>query len=84
MPFKTVKKDAADALTIEWDLHVKNYKLTLDKKRCVSCQVCTLACPKEAVTTQKQPRPRLTSTWQNVIFAESATSHARTGQSELL
>ena len=56
MPFKTVKKDAADTLTIEWDLHVKNYKLTLDKKRCVSCQVCTLACPKEAVTTQKQPK----------------------------
>jgi len=56
MPFKTVKKDAADALTIEWGLQVKNYKLTLDKKRCVSCQICTLACPKEAITTQKQPK----------------------------
>ena len=56
MPFKTVKKDAADTLTIEWGLQVKNYKLTLDKKRCVACQICTLACPKEAVTTQKQPK----------------------------
>ena len=56
MPFRTVKKDAADALTIEWGLQVKNYKLTLDKKRCVACQICTLACPKEAVTTQKQPK----------------------------
>jgi len=56
MPLKTVKKDAADALTLEWILHVKNYKLTLDKNRCVGCQVCTLACPKEAIKTQKQPK----------------------------
>jgi 4Fe-4S ferredoxin len=53
---KTVKKDAADTLTLEWILHVKNYKLTLDKNRCVGCQICTLACPKEAIKTQKHPR----------------------------
>lgn len=56
MPLRTVKKDAADALTLEWILHVKNYKLTLDKTRCAGCQICTLACPKEAIKTQKQPK----------------------------
>ena len=56
MPLKTVKKDAADALTLEWILHVKNYKLTLDKNRCVGCQICTMACPKEAIKTQAQPK----------------------------
>jgi len=56
MPFKTVKKDAADALTLEWNLQVKNYKLTLDKNRCTGCQICTQACPKEAIKTQKQPK----------------------------
>jgi len=56
MPFKSLKKDAADALTIEWGLQVKNYKLTLDKNRCAACQICTLACPKEAITTQRQPK----------------------------
>ncbi len=56
MPFKTVKQESADALTLEWMLHVKNYKLTLDKNRCVGCQVCTLACPKEAIKTVKQPK----------------------------
>ncbi len=56
MPLKTIKKDAPDALTLEWVLQVKNYKLTLDKNRCVGCQICTLACPKEAVKTVKQPK----------------------------
>ena len=56
MPLKTIKKDAADTLTLEWILHVKNYKLTLDKNRCVGCQICSLACPKEAIKTQKQPK----------------------------
>jgi 4Fe-4S ferredoxin len=54
MPLKTVKKDAADKLTLEWILHVKNYKLALDKKRCVGCQICSLACPKEAIKLEKQ------------------------------
>jgi 4Fe-4S ferredoxin len=56
MPLKTVKKDATNALTLEWVLHVKNYKLTLDKNRCVGCQICSLACPKEAIKTEKQPK----------------------------
>lgn len=56
MPLKTLKKDAADALTLEWILHVKNYKLALDKNRCVGCQICTQACPKQAITTTPQPK----------------------------
>jgi 4Fe-4S ferredoxin len=56
MPLKTVKKDTADALTLEWVLQVKNYKLTIDKKRCVGCQICSLACPKEAIKTEKQTK----------------------------
>jgi 4Fe-4S ferredoxin len=56
MPLKALKKDAADALTLEWVLQVKNYRLTLDKNRCVGCQICSLACPKEAIKTQKQPK----------------------------
>jgi 4Fe-4S ferredoxin len=56
MPLKTVKKDTANTLTLEWILHVKNYKLTLDKARCAGCQICSLACPKEAIKVEKQPK----------------------------
>jgi 4Fe-4S ferredoxin len=56
MPLKTVKKDAADKLTLDWIMHIKNYKLTLDKARCVGCQICSLACPKEAIKLEKQPK----------------------------
>jgi len=56
MPLKTSKTDTAKTLMLGWVLHVKNYKLTLDKNLCVSCQICTLACPKEAIKTEKQPK----------------------------
>ncbi|MEM3536505.1 MAG: 4Fe-4S dicluster domain-containing protein [Candidatus Bathyarchaeia archaeon] len=43
-------------LTLEWILHVKNYKLNLDKNLCVGCQICSLACPKEAIKLEKQQK----------------------------
>jgi 4Fe-4S ferredoxin len=55
-PYKSSKHDSSDTLTLEWALQVKNYKLTLDKHRCVGCQICSLACPKEAIKVTKQPK----------------------------
>jgi 4Fe-4S ferredoxin len=51
-----LKKDSPDALTLEWVLQVKNYKLNLDKSKCVGCQICSLACPKDAIKVEKQPK----------------------------
>ncbi|MGA2310001.1 MAG: 4Fe-4S dicluster domain-containing protein [Candidatus Bathyarchaeia archaeon] len=56
MPFQTLKKDTAEELSLEWIMHVKNYKLNLDKNRCVGCQICSLACPKEAIRIEKQSK----------------------------
>jgi 4Fe-4S ferredoxin len=56
LPLKTIKKDTAESLSLEWVLHIKDYKLTLKKEACVGCQICTLACPKEAVRLKKHPK----------------------------
>jgi 4Fe-4S ferredoxin len=56
MPLQTLKKDTAEELSIEWVLHVKNYKLNVDKNRCAGCQICSLACPKEAIRIEKQSK----------------------------
>ncbi|MEM2103545.1 MAG: 4Fe-4S dicluster domain-containing protein [Candidatus Bathyarchaeia archaeon] len=56
MPLKTLKIEGRETLTLQWILHLKNFKLTLDRKLCVGCEICSLACPKEAVKLEKQPK----------------------------
>jgi 4Fe-4S ferredoxin len=56
VPLQTLKKETAETLSLQWILHIKNYNLNLDKNRCVGCQICSLACPKEAIKLQKQPK----------------------------
>jgi 4Fe-4S ferredoxin len=53
MPYKRLKQELSDVLMLEWVLQVKNFKLILDKHRCVGCQICSLVCPKDAIKVEK-------------------------------
>nr|MDO8133991.1 4Fe-4S dicluster domain-containing protein [Candidatus Njordarchaeum guaymaensis] len=56
MPLKELKTEGKDTLIIERILHSKRYSLTLDKKLCVSCEICKIACPREAIEIRKVPK----------------------------
>lgn len=53
MPMKELKTENESFLTLERRILLKSYKLTLDKNRCVGCEICSLACPKEAITVSR-------------------------------
>jgi 4Fe-4S ferredoxin len=56
MPMKEQKTDTQNEQTIKRILHAKDYSLTLDKKICKGCEVCSIICPREAVRIIKIPR----------------------------
>jgi len=56
MPMKELKMDNKDELTIERLLHARHYSLTLDKSKCVGCEICKIICPREAIEVKKQTK----------------------------
>ncbi len=56
MPLKELKTDTENSLVIERVLHARRYSLTLDKTRCVSCEICQIICPREAIEVRKLPK----------------------------
>ena len=44
------KEDTPERLIIERRLHVQWHRIELDRKRCVGCELCSLICPREAIT----------------------------------
>ena len=53
MPMKLIKMEKDNKMTIERVLHARRDSLTLDRKWCTGCELCTLICPREAIKIQK-------------------------------
>jgi len=53
MPMRMIKSETDDELLIERIMHARRYSLSLDKNRCVGCDICQIVCPREAIEVRK-------------------------------
>ncbi|MEM2320430.1 MAG: 4Fe-4S binding protein [Candidatus Bathyarchaeia archaeon] len=53
MPVKIIKSEDANSLLLERIMYTKRYMLSLNRDRCVGCELCEVACPKEAIKVVK-------------------------------
>jgi 4Fe-4S ferredoxin len=53
MPIKVLKTETPRESSVERIMYTRRYRLILDKKRCIGCEICRIVCPKEAITVTK-------------------------------
>ncbi|MBS7641122.1 MAG: 4Fe-4S binding protein [Candidatus Bathyarchaeia archaeon] len=53
LPVKLIKNEDSSSLLLERIMYTKRYTLFLDRNRCVGCELCEIACPKEAIKVIK-------------------------------
>jgi 4Fe-4S ferredoxin len=53
---KRYKKESADKLEIGEVLYTKRYTLTVNRNLCKGCILCSLACPREAISLKPVPK----------------------------
>jgi len=53
---KELKTDTQNELIIERLLHARRYSLTLNRNLCKGCEICSVICPREAITIAKVPK----------------------------
>ena len=56
MPTKLLRTETDDRLTIERVMYVRRYSLSLDRTRCVGCEICSITCPREAIEVKVPPK----------------------------
>jgi 4Fe-4S ferredoxin len=75
MPMKLRKTENENKQTAERILHTKTYSLTLDKTRCTGCEICMIACPKEAIDVQAAPKEEGEKAQRPIIHIDETKCH---------
>ena len=72
MPMKIQKIESDNQLVVERIHHAKNYRLTVDRELCVGCELCSLICPRESITVNRQPKKEGKKAQRPVIDVDEA------------
>ncbi len=75
MPMKIRKIESENKLVVERTHHPKSYRLAVDRGLCVGCELCSLVCPREAITVDKQPKTEGQKARQPIIDVDETKCH---------
>lgn len=75
MPTRVRKSQTNKRLTVERIHHAKSYGLDVDRTVCVGCELCSLICPREAITIKKTPQKLSGKTQRAQIDIDEAKCH---------
>ncbi len=75
MPMKIQKTESENRLLVERIHHAKNYRLEIDRALCVGCELCSLICPREAITVNKQPKKNGEKARRPVVDVDQTKCH---------
>jgi len=56
MVMQLSRRHTQEKLLVERIMYTKRYSLILDNEKCVGCEICRIACPREAITVAKSPK----------------------------
>ena len=75
LPMKVSKTKSDTHLSVERIHHARSYRLAVNRALCVGCELCNLACPREAISLDTQPKGKEGKTQRPQIDVDETKCH---------
>jgi 4Fe-4S ferredoxin len=75
LPMRIRKTQSDKHLSIERIHHSKDYKLAVDRTACVGGELCSLVCPREAITLEAQPKAQGEKAKPSLVDVDETKCH---------